>query len=256
IECVMPKIVFITGATSGFGKACAEKFAAGGYDLILNGRREDRLQELCNQLEARYNVAGYLLPFDVRDEKAVFQSVNNLPDNWKNIDVLINNAGLALGRDYFEEADVEDWNTMVDTNIKGFMYVAKAVSKLMARRKQGHIINMGSVAAKQVYEKGNVYCATKFAVDALSQSMRIDLLRHGIKVTAIHPGAAETEFSLVRFKGDSSTADSVYTGIDPLSAADVAEVIYYCTTLPPHVCINDLVLTCTQQADAIYFHRK
>lgn len=252
----MPKIVFITGATSGFGKACAEKFAAGGYDLILNGRREDRLQELCNQLEARYNVAGYLLPFDVRDEKAVFQSVNNLPDNWKNIDVLINNAGLALGRDYFEEADVEDWNTMVDTNIKGFMYVAKAVSKLMARRKQGHIINMGSVAAKQVYEKGNVYCATKFAVDALSQSMRIDLLRHGIKVTAIHPGAAETEFSLVRFKGDSSTADSVYTGIDPLSAADVAEVIYYCTTLPPNVCINDLVLTCTQQADAIYFHRK
>ena len=252
----MPKIVFITGATSGFGKACAEKFAAGGYDLILNGRREDRLQELCNQLEARYNVAGYLLPFDVRDEKAVFQSVNNLPDNWKNIDVLINNAGLALGRDYFEEADVEDWNTMVDTNIKGFMYVAKAVSKLMAGRKQGHIINMGSVAAKQVYEKGNVYCATKFAVDALSQSMRIDLLRHGIKVTAIHPGAAETEFSLVRFKGDSSTADSVYTGIDPLSAADVAEVIYYCTTLPPNVCINDLVLTCTQQADAIYFHRK
>src|SRR5690606_2451601 len=125
IECVMPKIVFITGATSGFGKACAEKFAAGGYDLILNGRREDRLQELCNQLEARYNVAGYLLPFDVRDEKAVFQSVNNLPDNWKNIDVLINNAGLALGRDYFEEADLEDWNTMVDTNIKGFMYVAK-----------------------------------------------------------------------------------------------------------------------------------
>lgn len=252
----MPKIVFITGATSGFGKACAEKFAAGGYDLILNGRREDRLQELCNQLEARYNVAGYLLPFDVRDERAVFQSVNNLPDNWKNVDVLINNAGLALGRDYFEEADLEDWNTMVDTNIKGFMYVAKAVSKLMAGRKQGHIINMGSVAAKQVYEKGNVYCATKFAVDALSQSMRIDLLRHGIKVTAIHPGAAETEFSLVRFKGDSSTADSVYTGIDPLSAADVAEVIYYCTTLPPHVCINDLVLTCTQQADAIYFHRK
>lgn len=252
----MPKIVFITGATSGFGKACAEKFAAGGYDLILNGRREDRLQELCNQLEARYNVAGYLLPFDVRDERAVFQSVNNLPDKWKNVDVLINNAGLALGRDYFEEADLEDWNTMVDTNIKGFMYVAKAVSKLMAGRKQGHIINMGSVAAKQVYEKGNVYCATKFAVDALSQSMRIDLLRHGIKVTAIHPGAAETEFSLVRFKGDSSTADSVYTGIDPLSAADVAEVIYYCTTLPPHVCINDLVLTCTQQADAIYFHRK
>lgn len=251
----MSKIVFITGATSGFGKACAEKFASAGYDLILNGRRSDRLNELCNKLENQYNIAAYTLPFDVRQEKAVFASIDSLPETWKNIDVLVNNAGLALGRDYFDEASLDDWNVMVDTNIKGFMYVARAVSRLMAARKQGHIINMGSVAGKQVYEKGNVYCATKYAVDAMNQSMRIDLLRHNIKVTAIHPGAAVTEFSLVRFKGDEPTADSVYDGITPLTANDVADVIYYCTTLPAHVCINDLVITCTQQADAIYFHR-
>lgn len=251
----MSKIVFISGATSGFGKACAEKFASHGYDLILNGRRIDRLVQLCSALETRFNIAALALPFDVREERSVFDSITSLPEQWKKIDVLINNAGLAVGRDYFEEADLTDWNTMVDTNIKGFMYVAKAVSQLMAVHKQGHIINMGSVAGKQVYEKGNVYCATKFAVDAMSQGMRIDLLRHNIKVTAIHPGAAETEFALVRFKGDEATAKSVYNGIQPLSAEDIAGIIYFCTTLPPHVCINDLIVTCTQQADAIYFHR-
>jgi 3-hydroxy acid dehydrogenase/malonic semialdehyde reductase len=259
----MSKIVFITGATSGFGKACAEKFASHGYDLILNGRRTDRLDELCTMLERKYNVASMTLPFDVRDEKAVFDSFNNLSEEWQKIDILINNAGLALGRDYFDEADINDWNNMVDTNIKGFMYVAKAVSQLMVKNHAsgggasaaGHIINMGSVAGKQVYEKGNVYCATKYAVDALNQAMRIDLLRHHIKVTGIHPGAAETEFSNVRFKGDDETAKKIYDGLKPLSAEDVAEVIYYCTTLPPHVCINDLVITCLQQADAIYFNR-
>ena len=251
----MSKIVFITGATSGFGEACAEKFASHGYDLILNGRRIDRLVQLCSALEKRFNIAALALPFDVREERSVFDSITSLPEQWKKIDVLVNNAGLAVGRDYFEEADLGDWNTMVDTNIKGFMYVAKAVSQLMAVHKQGHIINMGSVAGKQVYEKGNVYCATKFAVDAMSQGMRIDLLRHNIKVTAIHPGAAETEFALVRFKGDETTAKSVYNGIQPLRAEDIADIIFFCTTLPPHVCINDLIVTCTQQADAIYFHR-
>lgn len=251
----MSKIALITGATSGFGKACAQKFAAHGYDLILNGRRADRLEQLCHSLVNKYNIAVLTLPFDVREEKAVIHSITSLPESWEKIDVLINNAGLALGRDYFEEADLDDWNTMVDTNIKGFMYVAKAVSQLMAQNKQGHIINMGSVAGKQVYEKGNVYCATKYAVDALNQAMRIDLLRHNIKVTAIHPGAAETEFGVVRFKGDEAIAKSVYNGIEPLSAEDVADVIYYCTTLPSHVCINDLVITCTRQADAIYFNR-
>ena len=251
----MSKIIFITGATAGFGEACAYKFAANGYDLILNGRRTDRLQILADALEKKYNVAVLQLPFDVQDEKAVFESIQNIPADWKAIDVLINNAGLALGRDYFEEADMNDWNVMIDTNIKGFLYVAKAVSQLMVKRKQGHIINMGSVAGKEVYEKGNVYCATKFAVDAISQSMRIDLLRHHIKVTSINPGAAETEFSVVRFKGDEITARKIYDGLKPLTAEDVAEVIYYCTTLPPHVCINDLSITCLQQANTIYFNR-
>ena len=251
----MSKIIFITGATAGFGEACAYKFAANGYDLILNGRRTDRLQTLANELEKKYNVAVLQLPFDVQDEKAVAASIQSIPAEWQTIDVLMNNAGLALGRDYFDEADLSDWNTMIDTNIKGFLYVAKAVSQLMVKRKQGHIINMGSVAGKEVYEKGNVYCATKFAVDAISQSMRIDLLRHHIKVTSINPGAAETEFSVVRFKGDETTAKKIYDGLKPLTAEDVAEVIYYCTTLPPHVCINDLSITCLQQANTIYFNR-
>lgn len=252
----MPKIVFITGATSGFGKACAYKFASNGYDVIMNGRRADRLQQLADEIENKYNVAVLQLPFDVREEKTVFDTISQMPDEWKKIDVLINNAGLAAGRDYFEEADLNDWNTMIDTNLKGFLYVAKAVSALMVKQGHGHIINMGSVAGKEVYEKGNVYCATKYAVDAISQSMRIDMLRHGIKVTSINPGAAETEFSLIRFKGDEATAKKIYDGLQPLTAEDVADVIWYCTTLPAHVCINDLSITCTQQANAIYFHRQ
>jgi NADP-dependent 3-hydroxy acid dehydrogenase YdfG len=207
----MPKIVFITGATSGFGKACAEKFAANGYDLILNGRRTDRLEVISSELENKFNIAVLQLPFDVQDQKGVFDSINNIPEDWQQIDVLINNAGLALGRDFFDEADLDDWNTMIDTNVKGFVYVAKAALPFMVKRNAstgsaGQIINMGSVAGKQLYEKGNMYCATKYAVDALSQAMRIELLRHNIKVTAIHPGAAETEFSEVRFKGDKKIA--------------------------------------------------
>lgn len=251
----MAKIVFITGATSGFGKSCAEKFASNGYDLILNGRRTDRLQGIADDLEKKYNIAVLQLAFDVQDEKAVAGAMQSIPALWQAIDIFINNAGLAIGRDYFHEADMNDWITMIDTNIKGFLYVSKAVSQLMVKRGQGHIINMGSVAGKQVYEKGNVYCATKFAVDAISQGMRIDLLAHNIKVTAINPGAAETEFSIVRFKGDENTAKKIYDGLIPLTAEDVANVIYYCATLPPHVCINDLTITCTQQANAIYFSR-
>ena len=262
----MPKIVFITGATSGFGKASAYKFAANGYDIIINGRRTDRLQTLAGELEKKYNIAVLQLPFDVQVQKDVFESIDTIPENWKSIDVLINNAGLALGRDYFEEGDLSDWNTMIDTNVKGFVYVAKAVSQLMvknhasalrqAQGSAGHIINMGSVAGKEVYEKGNMYCATKFAVDALSQGMRIDMLRHNIKVTAIHPGAAETEFSIVRFKGDEATAKKIYDGLKPLTAEDVADAIYYCASLPAHVCINDLTITCTRQANGIYFNRE
>jgi len=251
----MSKIVFITGASSGFGKACAEKFACHGYDVIINGRREDRLLELKEQLEKKYNTAILVSAFDVRNRDEVFEAIKNIPKEWQHVDILINNAGLALGRDYFDDGDMDDWDTMIDTNLKGLLYSTKALMPFIKKSSAPHIINLGSVA-KEVYEKGNVYCATKAAVDILSESMRVDLLRHGIKVTAIHPGAAETEFSLVRFKGDEDTAKKIYDGLIPLTAEDVADVIYYCTTLPPHVCINDLVLTCIRQANAVYFYRQ
>jgi 3-hydroxy acid dehydrogenase / malonic semialdehyde reductase len=249
------KTVLITGATSGFGKAMAQKFAARQHHLIITGRRADRLQELQEQLTATHPIKVHTLAFDVRDKNAVFQSIEQLPADFKTIDILINNAGLAVGRDYFDEASLDDWETMLDTNVKGMMYVTKAVLPLMIARGQGHIINMGSVAGKEVYEKGNGYNASKFAVDALSQSMRVDLLRHKIKVTAIHPGAADTEFSLVRFKGNEAAAQKVYEGYQPLSAEDVADVVFYTTTVPPHVVINDLVLTCLAQANSYYLYK-
>jgi NADP-dependent 3-hydroxy acid dehydrogenase YdfG len=245
----------ITGATSGFGEACANIFAENGYRLILNGRRAERLEIIKQRLEKEHATICYLLPFDVQDRAAVFASINRLPEQWQSIDILINNAGLALGRDLFDEANLDDWDTMIDTNLKGLLYVSKAVVPFMLKRKQGHIINLGSVAAKDIYERGNAYCASKAAVDTVSKAMRIDLLPHHIKVTAIHPGAAETEFSLVRFKGDAETAGRIYEGFQPLTAKDVAEVIFYCVSLPQHVCINDLVLTCTQQANGIYFNK-
>jgi 3-hydroxy acid dehydrogenase / malonic semialdehyde reductase len=252
----MNRKILITGATSGFGRAMAHVFAQHGDDCIITGRRSERLDELQRELEQKFNVAILPLCFDVQDKEAVTKAIDSLPEDWKNIDVLINNAGLAAGRDYFDEASMDDWETMINTNLKGLLYVTKAVVGAMRARGKGQIINIGSTAAKEVYEKGNVYCATKAAVDALSQSMRIDLLRHGIKVTAIHPGAAETEFSMVRFKGDEALAKSIYQGFKPLVGEDVAQVAYYCTTLPEHVCINDLVLTCTAQANSFYFSRK
>jgi NADP-dependent 3-hydroxy acid dehydrogenase YdfG len=249
------KIVFITGATAGFGEACAYLFAQNGYGVILNGRRTERLHSLKENLEKEYNTSCYLVPFDVQNRGEVFNAINSLPEQWKAIHVLINNAGLALGRDAFNEADIDDWDTMIDTNVKGLLYVSKAIVPFMVNRRSGHIINLGSVAAKDIYDKGNVYCASKAAVDAISKAMRIELLPHGIKVTAIHPGAAETEFSLVRFKGDEGTANKIYDGFTPLTAADIAGIIFYTTTLPAHVCINDLVVTCTQQANSIYFNK-
>jgi 3-hydroxy acid dehydrogenase/malonic semialdehyde reductase len=249
----MNKIVLITGATSGFGEACARKFAAAGYNLILTGRRKDRLLNLKIELEAKVDIL--LLVFDVQDREAVFSAIGGLPAAWQKIDVLINNAGLALGRDLFEEADLQDWETMIDTNVKGLLYVSKAVVPLLVRQKKGHIINLGSIAGKEVYEKGNGYCASKYAVEAVSKAMRIDLLRHRIKVTAIHPGAAETEFSKVRFKGDDQQARKIYDGYTPLSADDVADAIYYCASLPPNVCINELEMTCIAQANSFYYNR-
>lgn len=249
------KTVFITGATSGFGEACANAFAKNNYRLILNGRRVERLQTVKERLEKDYSASCYFLPFDVRNRSGVFAAVSSLPAEWQAVDVLINNAGLALGRDLFDEADMDDWDTMIDTNLKGLLYVSKAVVPLMVNQKRGHIINIGSTAAKDAYEGGNVYCASKAAVDAVSKAMRIDLLRHHIKVTAVHPGAAETEFSLVRFKGNQETAEKVYEGFQPLTATDVADVVFYCASLPPHVCINDLVITPAQQANSLYFYK-
>jgi NADP-dependent 3-hydroxy acid dehydrogenase YdfG len=206
-----------------------EKFACHGYDVIINGAVRTNF-ELKEHLE-KIQYAILVSVFDVRNRNEVFEAVKNIPGEWQHIDILINNAGLALGRDYFDEADIDDWDTMIDTNVKGLIYTTKALMPFIKKSSSPHIINLGSVA-RDVYEKGNVYCATKAAVDILSQSMRVDLLRHGIKVTAIHPGAAETEFSLVRFKGDETTAKK-YMMASSLTAEDVADVIYYCTTLPP-----------------------
>ena len=253
--CSMNKVVLITGATAGIGKACAIKFAAAGCDVIITGRRNERLIELKLQLEKEYLIKVLTLCFDVQDRQAVAAAFENLPPQWQKIDVLINNAGLALGRDSFEDADINDWETMLNSNVHGLLYVSKAVLPFMLPQKKGHIVNMGSVAGKEVYEKGNVYCASKFAVDAITKAMRIDLLKNNIKVTGIHPGAVETEFSLVRFKGQQETAKAAYNGLTPLTAEDIADTVFYCVSLPAHVCINDLVITCTQQAGTYYFNK-
>lgn len=251
----MNKIVLITGATAGIGKACAIKFASAKYDVIITGRRNERLIELKSQLEKDYGIDALTLCFDVQDKNVVNAALTNLPLRWQKIDVLINNAGLALGRDSFEDANMDDWETMLNSNVHGLLYVSKAILPLMLTQKKGHIINMGSVAGKEVYEKGNVYCASKFAVDAITKSMRIDLLKNNIKVTGINPGAVETEFSQVRFKEDADTAKAAYNGFTPLTAEDIADTVFYCASLPAHVCINDLVITCTQQAGTYYFNK-
>lgn len=251
----MRKKVLITGASSGFGKAMAHRFAKEGWNLIVTGRREERLNELSNELTAQFDVEVLVKVFDVQNRKEVFDALSN-DDRLDDVDVLVNNAGLALGRDYFDEAHLDDWETMIDTNLKGLLYVSKAMLPYFIKNGRGHIINIGSTAGKEVYEKGNVYCATKSSVEAISQAMRIDMLRHKIKVTAIHPGAAETEFSVVRFKGDETMANTVYEGYQPLKAEDVADTAFYCVNLPAHVCINSLVMTCTSQANSFYLLRK
>ena len=245
----------ITGATAGFGRATAKKFARNGYNVIITGRRKERLAELGKELRT-YKIKVLPLDFDVRNKNEVESAVMNLPDEWKNIDILVNNAGLAAGLSHIDDGDTDDWDRMVDTNVKGLLYITRAIAPLMVARKRGHIINISSIAGKDIYENGNVYCATKSAVDTLSKSMRIDLLKHNIKVTNIAPGMAETEFSLVRFRGDEEKAKAVYKGIEPLTGEDLANVIYYCATLPAHVCINELSITPTQQATVNQVVRK
>ncbi|MCX6335048.1 MAG: SDR family NAD(P)-dependent oxidoreductase [Bacteroidia bacterium] len=251
----MNKIIMITGATAGFGRAIAAKFAMNGYNIIITGRRKERLDDVEKELTA-LKVKVLPLNFDVRKRYEVEEAVTGIPDEWKNIDILVNNAGLAVGIDHIDRGNPDDWDRMVDTNVKGLLYVTRAVSPLMVARDKGYIFNIGSIAGKGAYEGGNVYCASKAAVDSLSKSMRIDLLKHNIRVTQIAPGMAETEFSLVRFKGDKEKAGAVYKGIKALSADDIANVIYYCATLPDHICINDLVITPTQQADVNFNNRK
>jgi NADP-dependent 3-hydroxy acid dehydrogenase YdfG len=245
----------ITGATSGIGLACANRLAAEGHWLIINGRRSDRLQELKKKLEKEHDIKVHVLPFDVRNVKAVENAVKKLETPWNEIDVLINNAGLALGLEPIDSGLLEDWEQMIDTNVKGLLYVSRAVIPHMKARQSGHIVNIGSVAGREVYPKGNVYCATKHAVNALSQAMRMDLLEHGIKVTQISPGAADTEFSTVRFHGDQNRANLVYQGFTPLSGADVAEVVAFAITRPKHVNINDLLLMPTAQAASSLIYR-
>jgi len=247
------KTIFITGATSGFGKSTAKIFAQNGHNLIITGRRKDRLDSLAEELKAKHNVSVVSLCFDVRDNQSVVSAINGLSNN--NIDVLINNAGLASGLNKIQNGSLDDWEKMIDTNIKGLLYVSKTIMSLMINNKKGHIINIGSTAGKETYENGNVYCASKHAVDAISKSMRIDLLEHGIKVTQICPGAAETEFSEVRLHGDKEKAKKVYSGYKPMTAEDVASIIYYVTTLPKNLCINDLVVTSLAQANSFYINR-
>lgn len=242
------RIALITGATSGIGEATARLLAVNQFKLILCGRRKDRLQKLADELRTHTEVTT--LSFEVRNQKEVATSIDSLPTTWKDIDVLVNNAGNAHGLDPIQTGSVNDWDAMMDINVKGLLYVTKAVLPVMIKRNSGHIINIGSIAGKEVYANGNVYCASKFAVDALTKGMRIDLNAHSIKVTAIHPGLVETEFSLVRFKGDEQRAASVYKGFDPLQGQDIADLILFALTRPPHVVIADLVVLPTAQASA------
>lgn len=249
----MSKTALVTGASSGIGKATAQILAKNNYKIILCGRREDRLIELKNELSAFTEVCT--LSFDVRDKKAVFESINSLPEGFSKIDVLINNAGNAHGLDSIQNGDLDDWDAMIDINVKGLLYVSKAIIPKMIEQKSGHIINIGSIAGKEVYANGNVYCASKHAVDALNQAMRIDLNPYGIRVGGIHPGAVETEFSEVRFKGDTERAANVYKGFEPLLAEDIADIIHFVISRPYHVNIADLMVLPTAQASVTVMNR-
>lgn len=250
------KIALITGATSGIGAACAHLFAQQEYQLILIARRENKLEEVAKHLADKYAIEVKTLVADVRDKAILTEVLEGLPENWKQVDVLINNAGLSQGLEPIDQGNTDDWDNMLDTNVKGLLYVTRIVSAWMVNNKKGHIINIGSIAGKEVYPNGNVYCATKHAVDALNKGMRIDLLPHGIKVTAINPGMVETEFSVVRFKGDEQKAKKVYEGIEPLHAQDIAEAIWFAVSRPAHVNINDMLIMPTVQATGTLVNRK
>lgn len=246
----MKKIALITGATAGIGQAIAKKLASLDFNLILTGRRNERLETLKKELISKYSIEVLTFNFDVRNKNEVSQHINSLNKNWKDIDLLVNNAGLAAGLGTIQEGEIDDWERMIDTNIKGLLYMTRAISPLMIERKKGQIINIGSIAGKEVYPNGAVYCSTKHAVDALNKGMRIDMVQHGIKVSAIHPGMVDTEFSTVRFHGDKAKADTVYEGLTPLYAEDIADAVEFAVTRPAHVNINDMVIMPTAQAAA------
>jgi 3-hydroxy acid dehydrogenase / malonic semialdehyde reductase len=251
----MKKIILITGATSGIGKAIAYRFAENKHDIIITGRRKERLDEIKSALEKKFNINVLALNFDIRSNKETSDAVSSIPEHWKNIDVLINNAGLAVGMNHIQDGIIDDWERMIDTNIKGLLYISRLVIPEMVKNNTGHIINIGSIAGKEVYPGGNVYCASKFAVDALTKGMRQDLIKYNIKVTQVSPGAVRTEFSTVRFKGDAEKADKVYKGYEPLRGEDLAEVVYYVTTLPKNVNINDLTVVPLAQANVMVYNK-
>ena len=244
----MRSIAIITGASAGIGRATAEVLARNSFDVIITGRRAENLDSIEKEIRSKTAADVLSLAFDIRDQAAVKSACDRLTGKWRNVDVLVNNAGLAAGFSHIHEGSVEDWEQMIDTNLKGLLYITRIISPGMVKRQKGHIINLGSIAGKEAYESGNVYNATKYAVDGLTQGMRIDLAEHGIKVSSIDPGAVETEFSLVRFKGDSEKADKVYEGFTPLFAEDIAEAILFVVTRPPHVNIDDMLIMPVSQA--------
>jgi len=246
------RIALITGATSGIGKATATKLARNNFNVIITGRRKERLDKMAEEIKKATNSDVYVLHFDVRDKEQVETAIDSLPKEWKNINVLINNAGLAVGLNHIHEGEIDDWERMIDTNVKGLLYMTRKIAPLMAAKQKGHILNIGSTAGKEVYENGNVYCSTKHAVDALTKAMRIDMLKDKIKVTAVNPGMVETEFSEVRFKGDKEKAKKVYQGFTPLFGEDIAEVILFALNAPDHVCLNDITMTSLAQANSYY----
>lgn len=249
------KTALITGTTSGFGKAFAFRLAQLGYNLIITGRREDRLLEVASEIRHNYVVEVFTLCFDVRDREACTKAIDSIPDNFKNISLLVNNAGLAAGVSPFDQSDIDDFERMIDTNVKGLLYITKLVVPGMIERKGGHIVNISSIAGIEVYPNGHVYCASKHAVNAITKGLRIDLVQHGIKVSSISPGMVETEFSVVRYAGDEEKAKAVYTGLIPLSAEDIADALEFIVTRPDHVSINDIQINPKQQANTYISNR-
>lgn len=250
------KIVFITGASSGIGEGCARKFAGNGYKVIINGRNIEKLTAVRNALETEYNAEVYMLPFDVRDRQAAVSAIESLPEDWKNIDILINNAGLVIGLDKEHEGNLDEWDIMIDTNIRALIAMTRIIVPGMVERGRGHVINIGSIAGDYAYPGGSVYCACKAAVKALSDGLRIDLVDTPVRVTNIKPGLVETNFSVIRFRGDKDKADNVYKGIKPLNGDDVAEVVYFAASVPEHIQVAEVLVMPTNQATGTIVYRK